>query len=95
MVALQHKPQIFLIFSCPSQHKMFNGSYSLIEILKIGIETVHLIKSNWLYFEKKINWLWKITKKKFSHAGTWTRAFWVEGSYADHYTTRNITLLEW
>ena len=69
---------------------MFNGSYNLIEILEIGIETVHLIKSNWLYFEKKINWLWKITKKKFSHAGTWTRAFWVEGSYADHYTTRNI-----
>jgi hypothetical protein len=26
---------------------MFNGSYSSIEILKIGLESVHLIKSNW------------------------------------------------
>ena len=47
---------------------MFNGSYSSIEILKIGLESVHLIKSNWNQIDctlkkKKIQLIMKITLK--------------------------------
>ena len=38
---------------------MFNSAYSLIGILKNGIEIVHLIKSNVLYILKKKNQLIK------------------------------------
>ena len=46
---------------------MFNGSYSSIEILKIGLESVDLIKSNWNQIDctlkKKIQLIMKITLK--------------------------------
>ena len=87
---------------------MFNGSYGLIEILKIGIETVHLIKSNWLYFEKKSIDYEKKTKKSSPMPGiepgpagwkaamlTTTPLYWSDKSKINFMYIRADSALTW